>query len=166
MSARATAAYKAYINSDAWKDVRKRYRRERPWACAVCGAKRGLHLHHRTYLRLGREELDDLIPLCQKHHRQTHLLASGGELWDAHTRIDHSSSVLALPPAGRRATKKRGNKPKKYKPQRIRFNVQQERAFCARCRTPYAPDHPKLRCECGGFIEFVKTKSTKPRTRR
>jgi hypothetical protein len=35
--------------------------------CYICNArKHGWHLHHRTYDRLGCEDLRDLVPLCQK----------------------------------------------------------------------------------------------------
>jgi hypothetical protein len=61
--------YKVYINSAAWKAKKEEY-----WAsgrlrkCYLCGASTGeqTDMHHRTYERLGREDLDDLVPLCAK----------------------------------------------------------------------------------------------------
>jgi hypothetical protein len=53
----------------------------------VCHAER-VHLHHRTYDRLGCEDLRDLIPLCEACHSATHewQKRNGGGLWTAHRR--------------------------------------------------------------------------------
>lgn len=66
-------SYVAYIGSSAWAAKRKEYRESgRPTGCAKCGTKKDIHFHHRTYVRFGRERLDDLVPLCQIHHSQLH----------------------------------------------------------------------------------------------
>lgn len=59
------------MQSEAWQVVRRAYFANRPQVCAVCTETRGLQLHHRTYVNLFWEEshLDDLVALCQKHHR-------------------------------------------------------------------------------------------------
>jgi hypothetical protein len=68
------ASYAAYLRSDHWRDVKKRYRASAmPQACVVCGEAR-VDLHHRTYERLGHEELTDLVPLCRQHHGEAHRL--------------------------------------------------------------------------------------------
>lgn len=41
--------------------------------CYVCGSKRTI-VHHKTYKNLGREEDDDLLCLCNKHHYEVHSL--------------------------------------------------------------------------------------------
>lgn len=66
--------YSRYLRSSHWRKLRARYQRERPWVC-VCGATESLELHHKTYDRLGAEELDDLQPLCQPCHSLLHGLA-------------------------------------------------------------------------------------------
>lgn len=64
--------YQRYLRSRAWRATRKRYRESgRPQVCAVCGNPR-YELHHLTYARLGRERLDDLQPLCRRHHIAAH----------------------------------------------------------------------------------------------
>ncbi len=75
--------YKTYIRSPEWYEVRSRYRASKlPQTCKACGETK-VELHHKTYKRLGRERLTDLVPLCRKHHQQAHDLvkakiAAGG----------------------------------------------------------------------------------------
>lgn len=69
--------YSAYLNSAAWRDVKRRYREsDLPQICR-CGATRW-QLHHTTYERVGREELEDLIPLCSDCHALAHTLEAAG----------------------------------------------------------------------------------------
>lgn len=89
------ADYQAYIQSAAWRAVRKRYWDSLlPKFCYGCEMpwlvfKQGMHLHHRTYRNLGNERLMDLFPLCQSCHSQTHGRAweHGCGLWGAAKRI-------------------------------------------------------------------------------
>ena len=64
--------YEQYIKSDEWK-------KRREWAltfwnrrCAICFGRDNLHVHHRTYKRLGCENLNDLIVLCERCHELFH----------------------------------------------------------------------------------------------
>lgn len=78
--------YREYLASPHWKDVRRRYRTsKKPQGCAVCG-ERWSELHHRTYRRLGRERLSDLVPLCRQHHEAAHKAQRSSNdwtLWDS-----------------------------------------------------------------------------------
>jgi len=75
------SAYTAYIASPAWVSQKERWRARHPRRrrCAACGDRR-YDLHHRTYCRLGREQLGwavfggDLMPLCRRHHESLHRL--------------------------------------------------------------------------------------------
>ena len=59
--------YSAYLQSGRWR--RKRTRRlKKDQCCQTCGVTRGLEVHHRTYERVGRERLSDLITLCNACH--------------------------------------------------------------------------------------------------
>ncbi len=61
-----------YQCSELWLRTKRRYRSsDYPQRCLVCGAC-DFDLHHRTYARLGEEELFDLVPLCSMHHKQLH----------------------------------------------------------------------------------------------
>jgi hypothetical protein len=64
---------RAYLRSRHWREVRRSYERHptAPHRCAVCGAHR-YELHHRTYERLGAEDMGDLLALCRSHHEQLH----------------------------------------------------------------------------------------------
>jgi hypothetical protein len=65
-------SYSAYLNSDHWHYVRARYlMSDRPQACVSCGKPHTL-LHHLTYDNLGKERLNDLIPMCHRCHRNAH----------------------------------------------------------------------------------------------
>jgi hypothetical protein len=70
-----------YRRSQLWRDKRREYRRsDYPQRCLVCSS-REFDLHHRSYARLGEEELFDLVPLCRRHHDKLH------ELLDADPRL-------------------------------------------------------------------------------
>ena len=66
--------YDTYLNSEEWK-------RKREWVlifwnheCALCSSAINLHIHHRTYERLGNEKITDLIVLCKACHDHFHVL--------------------------------------------------------------------------------------------
>lgn len=65
--------YQQYINSPQWKSKRLEYWRSKKMReCYVCADLwtdfKGKHLHHRTYERLGDEDLDDIVPVCPGCH--------------------------------------------------------------------------------------------------
>jgi hypothetical protein len=67
-----------YYRSDLWRNTKHRYcTSDYPQRCLVCSAC-AFELHHRTYARLGEEELFDLVPLCAVHHKQLHALLELG----------------------------------------------------------------------------------------
>lgn len=65
--------YQAYLASPWWVDVKRRWYAAHQSAlhCARCGAF-PFDLHHRTYKRLGLEQLTDLIALCRACHSSEH----------------------------------------------------------------------------------------------
>ena len=63
------------MQSTAWKRKKASYWKSKyPKVCYVCGKGRhkGMHLHHRTYVRLTRERLSDLVPVCKSCHEFIH----------------------------------------------------------------------------------------------
>lgn len=71
------AGYREYIQSPEWRKKRDEYWDSGlPNECYCCGTPRhsGMHLHHRTYKRLGNEYLRDLVPVCQTCHEEIHVL--------------------------------------------------------------------------------------------
>lgn len=68
------SAYREYMASPEWAAKRekwKAHRSRRQRRCRACGS-RNYHLHHCTYVRLGREYLRDLVALCERHHDALH----------------------------------------------------------------------------------------------
>jgi hypothetical protein len=67
--------YRRYMQSKAWRVKKAKYWKSKyPKCCYVCGAARHprMHLHHRTYVRLGKERLSDLVPVCESCHQYIH----------------------------------------------------------------------------------------------
>lgn len=92
--------YDAYLASDSWmRGTRAKWDESgKSRGCFVCWTTTGVELHHRTYKQLGFEELEDLIPLCRRHHLKVHSVAQAGyALYDAHRhqRAAHVNLRLA-----------------------------------------------------------------------
>lgn len=67
------AQYRRYLDSDEWTALRRRVLKRAKRQCEDCGAKACLlEVHHLTYERFGREELDDLRVVCQPCHSWRH----------------------------------------------------------------------------------------------
>lgn len=65
-------SYEDYLKSEHWKSVRETYESSgRSTKCMICGSS-DYQLHHIRYDNLGREPLDDLRPLCKRHHTDVH----------------------------------------------------------------------------------------------
>ena len=60
--------YHAYLSSKAWSRKRDRVIRRDKGSCRTCGVSTHLEVHHRTYARVGRERMGDLITLCSSCH--------------------------------------------------------------------------------------------------
>ena len=78
--------------SDHWKDVRQRFWHSKlhKKSCYVCGSTEYLQVHHKSYKRIGKEKLSDLILLCDGCHGKTHGLdkmRTNGILWGAAKRL-------------------------------------------------------------------------------
>jgi hypothetical protein len=65
--------YLAYLNSPGWRVVRNRALKRSGFQCSKCPARRELHVHHKTYERLGMERDSDVEVLCSTCHRGEHL---------------------------------------------------------------------------------------------
>lgn len=130
-------SYEAYLASDHWKALRARYKKEKIWECAVCGKTKRLHLHHRTYARVGKERLSDLIPLCGDHHKATHRLVSCGvPLLDAHLKV------------GKKERRKKQEPGHQSQPALV--------LTCQGCGEKFPRNHTKLRCHCGCYLVLPK----------
>jgi hypothetical protein len=68
--------YNDYLRSKHWRNLKTRYRNSgRPEVCGICGCGgKGLHFHHKSYKRLGREYITDVAIMCEKCHSYLHYL--------------------------------------------------------------------------------------------
>ena len=67
--------YEDYLNSDHWQSLRSQVLDRDGYHCTRCentNINSVLHVHHKSYDRLGHESLDDLIVLCETCHKQEH----------------------------------------------------------------------------------------------
>lgn len=85
--------YRAYLKSTHWKqlkiDTKRKLKKQGLKRCYVCKYKEKLHLHHRTYRRLGQELPDDLVCLCRRCHRKVHFIVKERKstLYNAHVYL-------------------------------------------------------------------------------
>jgi shikimate kinase len=72
------ASYSDYLKSDHWQRFKRDCRRSfRPFRCAICHGFQhggGMVLHHKTYERLGSEQLTDVVLLCARCHDFLHIV--------------------------------------------------------------------------------------------
>lgn len=84
--------YKTYLNSSSWRIKKREWVSSgRPQFCFICELpmppnQKGFNFHHRTYKNLFQEKMDDLILLCQDHHKSLEIeykpLKNVIPLWD------------------------------------------------------------------------------------
>ena len=92
---RKYGTYENYLLSDHWQDVRRRFYLSKLWKghCYCCKqSSRQIHIHHRTYNRLGKERLLDLVAICANCHKVVHeiLKRRGGSstnLWNVTQKL-------------------------------------------------------------------------------
>jgi len=66
--------YDAYLKTEHWARMREKALDYAGHRCQLCySASEPLHVHHRTYDRLGRELLSDLVVLCEDCHERFHI---------------------------------------------------------------------------------------------
>lgn len=65
--------YQEYLATRHWKEIRERKLKAAEFRCQLCNSLGvELHVHHRTYERIGRERDGDLIVLCKDCHSHFH----------------------------------------------------------------------------------------------
>jgi hypothetical protein len=65
-------AYREYLRTEHWKQVRLQALEYADYSCQVCNRAGEVHVHHRTYDRLGAERPADLTVLCARCHETHH----------------------------------------------------------------------------------------------
>lgn len=65
--------YHDYLQSEQWKTIAKKKRGEADNRCQLCNNNTlTLHVHHRTYVNIYHENINDLIVLCENCHKKFH----------------------------------------------------------------------------------------------
>ena len=65
--------YYEYLKSNKWKLRKERLEKIlKGKECFICGSKKELHTHHKTYKRLYNEKDTDLVFVCKTHHNEIH----------------------------------------------------------------------------------------------
>lgn len=65
--------YQVYLKSKTWDSKRRQVLKRDEYKCQLNYSHTGpMHVHHKTYERIGRERLSDLITLCENCHRLIH----------------------------------------------------------------------------------------------
>jgi hypothetical protein len=72
--------YVEYLLSDAWKAKRLQRLELSGHKCESCGRTKRLEIHHLTYARIFKEALEDLIVLCERHHKLVEEIIRTGEI--------------------------------------------------------------------------------------
>lgn len=68
----ASFDYELYLRSDAWRERREHALHLAVHRCQVCNSPHDLVVHHRTYDRIGCEDVADLTVLCSECHDWFH----------------------------------------------------------------------------------------------
>ena len=73
-----SATYDEYLYKPHWREMRKQVLKRAAYRCEKCGKQARLHVHHKTYSRLGQELERDLLALCTECHNGAHGILEGG----------------------------------------------------------------------------------------
>jgi len=77
--------YEAYLVSDHWKEFSAKVRAKQ---CFCCNSRKGLQIHHITYVNLGHELPEDVVTVCRQCHLEIHdLTKRGTPLATAHLEL-------------------------------------------------------------------------------
>lgn len=65
--------YKEYLKTRHWFEVKKKFRESNlsTGKCLFCRSKK-TQIHHKTYLHIGNELIEDLAEVCARHHSKIH----------------------------------------------------------------------------------------------
>lgn len=78
--------YLAYLESEAWTELRNRRIKKDGFKCSICGNPNNLQVHHLRYPQvLGTESISDLMTLCESCHKNIDKIRKGYR-YDRRTR--------------------------------------------------------------------------------
>jgi len=111
------ASYSDYLKSEHWQEFRKKFFSKSAVCknlrakfgelrCQFCHKSAVLHLHHKTYKRLGAEYLSDVVLICAECHEKSH---------ERHRLNPRKGLWAATNQVGRRKRKIRRNKARRLR---------------------------------------------------
>ena len=99
--------YNKYLKSPHWYSLKIRFRKSSYCKnqCWICGSKQNINIHHKTYRRIGKEWVSDLIELCRTCHKEVHEVEKSNtarqfRLSKTHHRIKKQKRKLRSTPPG------------------------------------------------------------------
>lgn len=69
------ADYSEFLQSEFWQKIRTRFfkvSKRTIKVCFICGTKKDLQLHHKSYKKIRHNTTNNLICLCATHHHDLH----------------------------------------------------------------------------------------------
>ena len=69
--------YNKYLRSQEWADKKQEVFKHYGKKCSMCGSTQEICVHHKTYKRMGDENINDLVPLCYTCHARVHRFKNG-----------------------------------------------------------------------------------------
>ena len=94
-------SYAEYLLTAHWRTMRRLALEAADWRCSLCDNADILEVHHRTYERLGHEQLRDLVVLCEDCHARHHqVLDQAAANSDGATWVAYLEAELAAERAG------------------------------------------------------------------
>lgn len=84
-----------YLLSGHWQETREKRLEIDEHKCFICGAEKGLDVHHLNYDRLWKEDVRrDLVTLCRKCHHKIHEFAEREKKAGAREKEEFESEVI------------------------------------------------------------------------
>jgi hypothetical protein len=90
-------SYKEYLNTKHWLDKRSQVFESNGYECSKCKSKKQLHIHHKTYVRIGREKLKDLVVLCKSCHDREHYILDNKDYFYEKTKPREKTKPIKTP---------------------------------------------------------------------
>ena len=87
-------SYKEYLKSNTWKTKRDKVIKRANNKCEICKKNRAWQVHHKTYKRIFKERLCDLLATCGTCHRGEHDLLSDEEIEMAVLKLSESEGYV------------------------------------------------------------------------
>jgi hypothetical protein len=132
-----------YLKSEHWIALRKKIIERDGFRCLGCKGTAD-HVHHLTYERIEKEELEDLISLCRRCHDLAHKMPFSPHLWNP--QLKREATLIWIKSKGTKA------------PTRKKKRRQSAKALCHQFyNDPLIPDLSSFDFPCPSFNPQAKS---------